>query len=128
MPRRKKLNITVNDIESLQDLMQEVYNDACGQIIDAQNTINTLMNSSEAMDVDDHVKIAKGKTDALKLKDSAIKLKLDVGRLQNEILKHGGNTKQTLDEVNGNSGTGASLEAFSKIRAYMKEQEGKNDK
>jgi predicted metalloprotease with PDZ domain len=128
MPRRKKLNITVNNLESLQDLMQEVYNDACGQIIDAQNTINALMNGSEAVDVDDHVKLAKGKTDALKLKDSAIKLKLDVGRLQNEIIKHGGDAKKALDEVSGNSGSGASLEAFSKIREFMKEQEGKNGK
>lgn len=126
MPRRKKLTIAVKDINSLQDLLQEVYNDACGSIKDAQNTINTLVNSSDPLDTDDHVKMAKAKTDALKLKDSAIKLKLDVARLQNEVIKHQGDATKTIDEINKGTGEAATLETFSKIRAFMKEQ-GKDD-
>jgi hypothetical protein len=38
------------------------------------------------VDVDDITKIAKGKVDALKIKDSAIKIKLEIAKLQNDII------------------------------------------
>lgn len=118
MPRRKKLNVKVEDLDSLQDLMQEVYSDACGQINDAQNGINNLSNSVEPIDTDEHVKVAKAKSDYLKLKDSAIKIKLDVGRLQNDILKNRGEVTKSLEELNKDKGD-ASLDTFSKLREML---------
>lgn len=89
MPRAKKQKVELNS-ESLQSMMQEVYNNACNQIQDAQKVINEVDAGSTPDDVDDWAKVAKAKTDALKLKDSAIKIKLDVGKLQSEIIKHNG--------------------------------------
>jgi hypothetical protein len=120
MPRKKKLNVTIDNLDSLQDIMQEVYHDACGQIVDAQNGINAMVNGSEPQDTDDHAKIAKAKADFLKLKDSAIKMKLDVGRLQNEVIKNKGTISPEISEVVKDNGD-ASLDTFSKIRKMISE-------
>lgn len=126
MGRKKKLTIVVNNLDSLQDLLQEVYHDACGMIVDAQNTINTVTSGSEPQDTDDHVKLAKAKTDALKLKESGIKLKLDIGRLQNEVIKNQGALPEDSGKIEA-SGEGASLDAFSKLRKMMEEEKKKNE-
>ena len=78
MPRKKKQDVKVNDNESLEGLMQETYNDACLQINDAQRTINELSASATPADVDDLTKIAKEKGNLLKVKDSAIRIKLEL--------------------------------------------------
>ncbi len=76
--------------------MQEVYNDACSQINDAQRTINELTNSTTAEDVADATSIAREKSNAQKIKDSGVKIKLEVAKLQADIIKHNGN----LEDVN----------------------------
>lgn len=98
MPRKKKQHIKVNNTNSLEGLMQEVYNDACGQINDAQRTINELHTSTTPEDVEDATKIAKAKIDAQKIKDSGIKIKLEVAKLQSDIIKHSGNTEKAVEE------------------------------
>jgi len=78
--------------------MQEVYNDACGQINDANRTINELQTSTTPEDVEDATKIAKTKIDAQKIKDSGIKIKLEVAKLQSDIIKHSGNSEKAVEE------------------------------
>lgn len=101
MPRKKKQQIKYNDITSLEGLLQETYNDACANINEAQNTMNEMANAAEPEDVDDLTKIAKGKTDALKIKDSAMKVKLEIAKLQNDIIKHKGNAEEAVKERTG---------------------------
>ena len=91
MPRKKKQEVKVNNVDSLEGLMQETYNDACLQINDAQRTINELSVSAEPTDVDDLTKIAKEKGGLLKVKDSAIRIKLELAKLQSDIIKTRGN-------------------------------------
>lgn len=125
MGRKKKTTIDLNSIDSLQELMQEAYHDACGLIRETSNTITSLVNAAEPMDTDDHTKLAKAKTDALKLKDSAIKVKLDIAKLQNEILKKKADGGElTSGKISAPEEVG--LDAFSKIRDMMK-KENKND-
>lgn len=124
MPRKKKQQIKVNNSGSLEGLMQEVYNDACSQINDAQRTINELTNSTNAEDVDDATKIAGAKTNAQKIKDSGVKIKLEVAKLQADIIKHNGN----LDDVNESRTTSGapSLDDFKQLRTWVKNG-GEND-
>lgn len=118
MPRKKKQQVKVNNSESLEGLMQEVYNDACSQINDAQKTINELSNSVIAEDVDDATKIAREKSNAQKIKDSGIKIKLEVAKLQADIIKHNGNLEETSQ---ARVATGApSLDDFKVLRDMMK--------
>ncbi len=123
MPRKKKQEITVNDVDSLSGLMQETYNDACANINDAQKTINELVNSVKAEDVDDATKIAKEKSNALKIKDSAIRIKLEIAKLQNDIIKHKGDAESVINERSGGNIT---LDDFSKVREMIKK--GANNK
>jgi len=118
MPRKKKQQIKVNNSTSLEGLMQEVYNDACSQINDAQRTINELTNSTTAEDVDDATKIAREKSNAQKIKDSGVKIKLEVAKLQADIIKHNGN----LEDVNqSRTSSGApSLDDFKELRNMIK--------
>ena len=117
MPRKKKQEVKINSVDSLEGLCQEAYNDACAQINDAQRTINEMVNSANPEDVDDLTKIAKGKVDALKIKDSAIKIKLEIAKLQNDIIKNNGDADAAVkDRSNGS----VSLDDFSKVREMIK--------
>jgi hypothetical protein len=124
MARAKRQTIEIQSTKSLQSVMQETYNNACGQINDAQKVINEVTSSANLEDVDDIVKVAKAKTDALKLKDSAIKMKLDIGRLQSDIIKYSGN----LSEVVANNHQLATSANFSTVREMIKKLDEKTDK
>ena len=117
MPRKKKQSIKVNNTTSLEGLMQEVYNDACGQINDANRTITELKSSTNPADVEDATKIAKAKIDAQKVKDSGIKIKLEVAKLQSDIIKHSGDSEKAVEERYEGK---ASLGDFKAIREFIK--------
>ena len=117
MPRKSKQNIELNSNSSLQGLLQEVYNNACNQINDAQKVVNEIGTAAVAEDVDDWAKIAKAKTDALKVKDSAIKTKLDVGRLQSDVIKFSGEVKAAVE----NNAAVVTNDSFAKIREMISE-------
>lgn len=117
MPRKKKQDVKVNDVDSLQGLMQETYNDACLQINDAQKSINELAASATPQDVDDLTKIAKEKGGLLKVKDSAIRIKLELAKLQSDIIKNRGDAEAALNERTDGK---ASLNDFKSIREMLK--------
>lgn len=117
MPRKRKQDVKVNDVESLEGLMQETYNDACLQITEAQSTINELATSTTPTDVDDLTKIAKEKGGLLKVKDSAIRIKLELAKLQTDILKNKGDVDTTIKERTDGK---ASLSDFKSIREMLK--------
>jgi hypothetical protein len=117
MPRKRKADVKVNNTSSLESLMQETYNDACLQINDAQKTINELSASANPTDVDDLTKIAKEKAGLLKVKDSAIRVKLELAKLQSDILKNSGDVDATINQRSNGS---ASLNDFKSIRDMIK--------
>jgi hypothetical protein len=117
MPRKKKQDVKVNNVDSLEGLMQETYNDACLQINDAQKSINELSASANPEDVDDLTKIAKEKGGLLKVKDSAIRIKLELAKLQSDILKNKGDVDATIQQRTDGK---ASLDDFKSIREMLK--------
>lgn len=117
MPRKTKQQVKVNNNESLEGLMQETYNDACLQISDAQRTINELSTSAISDTVDELTKVAKEKGGLLKIKDSAIRIKLELAKLQSDIIKNRGNEEQAVSERSNGS---ASLNDFRTIREMFK--------
>ena len=124
MPMKKKQQIKVNNTTALEGLMQEVYNDACGQINDANRTINELQSSTTPEDVEDATKIAKTKIDAQKVKDSSIKIKLDLAKLQSDIIKHSGNASEAINEKSGGK---VSMSDFKAVRKMMEENAKANE-
>ena len=117
MPRKRKTDVKVNNNESLEGLMQETYNDACLQISDSQKTINELSSSATPADVDDYTKIATTKVNLLKVKDSAIRIKLEIAKLQSDIIKNRGDVDSAVSERSNGS---ASLSDFKSIREMLK--------
>jgi hypothetical protein len=118
MPRKIKTDVKVNDSGSLESLMQETYYDACLQINDAQRTINELGVSITPNDIDDLTKLAKEKAGLLKVKDSAIRIKLELAKLQADIIK---NRDDESIQANSERANGsASLKDFKKIRDMLK--------
>ena len=126
MPRKKKQDVKVNNAESLEGIMQETYNDACLNISDAQKTINELSASAIPIDVDDHTKIAKTKIDALKIKDSSIRIKLEIAKLQSDIIKNRGDVDSTV--IERSEGSGSLKDGFKSIREMLKkDKSGENN-
>lgn len=117
MPRKRKHDVKVNDNESLEGLMQETYNDACLQINDVQRTINELTTGSNPDGVDDLTKIVKEKGNLLKVKDSAIRVKLEIAKLQSDIIKNRGDANAAITERTDGK---VSLNDFKSIREMFK--------
>jgi len=121
MPRKKKQDVKVNNTDSLEGLMQETYNDACLQITDAQKVINELSSGAIATDVDEHTKIAKEKGGLLKVKEAGIRIKLEIAKLQSDILKNRGDVDSAVSERSGGT---ASTTDFKSIRDMIKNNAG----
>lgn len=117
--RKRKQVIKLNNSESLQGLMQESYNDAVGQIFQLQNSINEIALSVKPEDVDDVSKIAREKSNMFKLKDSAIRIKLEVGKIMADLLKHDGKVEKSelVSIANNEAPTTNELD---EIREYIK--------
>ena len=124
MPRKRKQDVKINNTASLEGLMQETYNDACLQITDAQSVINELSSGVTPQDVDDHTKIAKEKATLLKVKESGIRIKLELAKLQSDILKNQGDVEAAVSERS--QGT-ASLSDFKSIREMIKKDKLENE-
>lgn len=124
MPRKRKTDVKVNDNSSLESLMQETYNDACLQITDAQRVINELTTGVTPQDVDDHTKVAKEKAGLLKVKESGIRIKLEIAKLQSDIIKNRGDVDAAVSERSNGS---ASISDFKSIREMMKKEKLDNE-
>ena len=101
MPKRKKNKIHLNSVENLESIMQEVYNDANIQINDANRAINELVNSATPEDVSDFALVAKEKANLMKIKDSATKIKLELAKLEADVIKSKGNAEEAVKEFAG---------------------------
>jgi hypothetical protein len=94
----KNFKIELNNPNNIRDLLQTAYRLAEEQIIQAQNEINKLSNSTTLQNepMDGRAKYAKAINDYLSMKDKAIAKKLDIAKLLTEIYHHNGNVKEAL--------------------------------
>lgn len=96
--RKKKQQVKINNVSSLEGLLQETYTDACLQITDTQSAINELKTSTKAEDVDDITKVMKERSGLLKVKDSAIRIKLEIAKLQSSVIQSKGDVTAAIEE------------------------------
>lgn len=99
-----KLKIELNDTQNLRDLLQEAYNLASEQIIQAQNEINKLSVATQLQNepMDGRTKYAKAINDYLSMKDKAISKKIDIAKILSDICSHNGDIRGALE---GNENT-----------------------
>lgn len=96
--RRYKLKL--NSVEKIEELLQELYDEADKNIVEIQNEMNKLANSVDLSNeiMDAKAKYAKSMNDFMSNKDKAIGRKLDIAKLMSEILKYNGNVKLAVSE------------------------------
>lgn len=89
----KRFKVKLNSPEKIEELLQELYNEACKNIEEIQIQMNKVANSvqlnNEIMDA--KAKYAKAMNDFIVSKDKAIGRKLEIAKLLSEILKYNGN-------------------------------------
>ena len=96
----KKYKLKLNSVEKIEELLQELYEEADKNIVEIQNEMNKLSNSVQLSEeiVDAKAKYAKAMNDYISNKDKAIGRKLDIAKLMSEILKYNGNVKLAVTE------------------------------
>jgi hypothetical protein len=96
----KKYKLKLNSSQKIEELLQELYDEADKNIVEIQNEMNKLANSVQLDKeiVDAKAKYAKAMNDFIASKDRAIGRKLDIAKLMSEILKYNGNVKLAVSE------------------------------
>ena len=96
----KKYKLKLNSVEKIEELLQELYEEADKNIVEIQTEMNKLTNSVQLSDeiMDAKAKYAKAMNDFITNKDKAIGRKLDIAKLMSEILKYNGNVKLAVTE------------------------------
>ena len=109
-----KLKIDLNNEQTIKDLLQEAYNLANEQVIRTQNEINKMANATRLQDtvMDEKAKYGKVINDYLKIKDSAIRAKIEIAKLLSDIITHNGNISE---------GGASQTFDFTKIKQMVKE-------
>lgn len=97
---KENVKIRLNSIEKIEQVLQETYDLTCKEIVEIQNEMNKLMNSTILKDlpVDDKAKYGKTMHDFIGDKTTAIKLKVDIAKLMAEIIKHNGDVKSAVND------------------------------
>ena len=78
----KKYKLKLNSIEKIEELLQELYDEADKNIVEIQNEMNKMSNSVQLGNeiVDAKAKYAKAMNDFITNKDKAIGRKLDIAK------------------------------------------------
>lgn len=105
----KKYKVKLNSIDKIEELLQEIYNEACRQLNQIQSEMDKLMNSTnfgdESFNLEDKTKYAKSIHDYIGDKDKAIKSKFEIAKFMGEIVKHNGDINATLNDPEFNKAT-----------------------
>lgn len=96
----RKYRLKLNSIDKVEELLQELYDESCENLVIVQTEMNRLTNSVNLNDecMEAKTKYAKAVNDFLVNREKAIRVKFDVGKLMSEILKYNGNTQKAFDE------------------------------
>lgn len=95
-----KFKIELNNGQNIKDLLQNAYNLADEQIIQAQNEINKLSVATQLQEepMEAKSKYAKAINDYLGMKDKAISKKIDIAKILTDIYHHNGDVKAALND------------------------------
>ena len=101
-PIKKRYRLKLNSLEKIEELLQELYNEADKSIVECQNQLTRLTSSIDMNEeiADAKAKIAKAINDYIKSKDNAIGRKLEIAKLMTEIHKCNGNVAGVMADTN----------------------------
>ena len=96
----KKVKIRLNSTEKVEDLLQEIYDQACRQLNSVQNEINKLVTSTNLAEasIDSKAKYAKAMHDYHGDLNRALATKVELVKFMGEIIKHNGDIEDALND------------------------------
>ena len=94
-PKKTKINLDKN---SLQQLMQEIYNDCSNVMNTARRELTERESRAEIEDIGDEYQIGKVNNETLKILETTIDKKIALAKLQSQVLNNSSN-----DDNNTNS-------------------------
>lgn len=97
---KKQYKVKLNNIDKIEQLLQETYDLACQQHKHLQDEINKVANTTAVndLDIDGKEKYAKIMSNFITLQQKSISQKYDIAKLMSEVIKHGGNINDTLND------------------------------
>ena len=100
MKNLKQYKLKLDSKEKIEELLQEIYSEACKNIEEAQRLINKIEMSTNLNDeiLDGKAKYSKAMNDFITTKDRAIGRKFEIAKLMSEILKYNGNIQKAFTE------------------------------
>lgn len=95
----KKYKVKLDNVEKIEQLLQETYDQACQQHNSIQNEMNKIMNTTVVndLDIDGKEKYGKIMKEYFTLQQKAVGIKMDIAKLMTEIVKSKGNVKEALE-------------------------------
>lgn len=96
----KNYKVVLDSKDNVTELLQEIYDEACKNIEEAQREINkiTMSTTLNTEIIDGKAKYAKAINDFITTKDKAISRKFEIAKLMTEVLKYNSNTQQMYNE------------------------------
>lgn len=100
MRQLKQYKLKLDSKEKIEELLQEIYVEACKNIEEAQNEINKITHSTDLNSeiIDGKAKYAKAINDFIATKDKAINRKFEIAKLMTEVIKFNGNVQKAFTE------------------------------
>ena len=123
MGRPKKTKIKL-DKGSLQEFMQEIYNDCVHVMNSARKELNERKTRAEIEDINDESMIGKVNNDTLKIIEGTIDRKLALAKLQSQIV----DTDNKDTSTNDSGESSLSDDDKNLLRDLFNEQKEKNNK
>jgi len=112
-PKKTKINLDKN---SLQELMQEIYNDCNTIMNNARRELNERKSRAEIEDTNDEYQIGKVNNETIKILESTVDKKIALAKLQTQIL----GTKS--DDTQSNTDNSITEEDKNILRELFKEK------
>ena len=130
MERRYKVKL--NSLDKVEELLQEIYEQACRQLNEIQTEINKLQNSTnlgeDGTSMEDKAKYAKAMHDFMGDKDKAIKSKFEIAKFMGEIVKYNGDVNGAMNDSAFGKTTKLNLKSLREgITKALNEEDGGND-
>lgn len=116
MGKIKRYQLKINSSEKLEELLQELYDEACWNVQTVKNEMNRYVTSTNLNEEtsDSKAKIGKITNDFVSNMDKALGRKLEIAKLMHEIIKYHGNAQKAIDESENIGDWGDVLSAIEK--------------
>lgn len=117
----KRYKVRLNSTEKIEELLQEIYDQACRHINEIDNEINKIINSTnlgaDDVTMDEKAKYSKAVHDFMGDKSKAIQSKFEIAKFMGEIIKHNGDINATINDKNYTKKTSLNID---EIKAAIK--------